>query len=244
MAAGKWNRVWIVPAVLLTVHAGLLAYSARVHSPTLIEPAHLAAGISHWQFGRFELYRVNPPLVRMLAALPALAAGARTDWSNFYEGPGARPVFTIGDDFVAANRGRTIWLMTLARWACIPLSLIGGVVCYLWADRLYGRRPALLALALWCFSPNILAHASLITADLGATALGIPDPGTLILSGDKAFVAAPGLFGDFDPHGVDKPLGAGKITTVKEDKAAGDYRFSSAFDRPLTDSREATRGSG
>ena len=110
-----------MPALLLTVQAGLLAYNAYMHSPTLNEPAHLAAGISHWQFGRFELYRVNPPLVRVVAALPVLAAGAKTDWSSFNDGPDARPVFTIGDDFVAANRGRTIWLMTL-----VPQITIDG----------------------------------------------------------------------------------------------------------------------
>jgi hypothetical protein len=58
---------------LLGTQAGLLAYSATRHSPTHLEPAFLAAGISHWQFGRFELYRVNPPLVRMFTALPLLA---------------------------------------------------------------------------------------------------------------------------------------------------------------------------
>lgn len=54
---------WAI-VVLLAIHTGLLAYSAYVHSPTLNEPGHLVAGLSHWKFGRFELYRVNPPLVR------------------------------------------------------------------------------------------------------------------------------------------------------------------------------------
>ena len=29
------------------------------------------------------------------------------------------------------------------------------------------------ALALWCFSPNILAHGQLVTPDIGATAMGL-----------------------------------------------------------------------
>ena len=169
----KPRHAWTLVAALLAVHAGLLAYSAYVHSPTLNEPGHLAAGISHWQFGRFELYRVNPPLVRMTAALPVLAAGVETDWSNFHEGPGARPVFAIGEDLIAANGERSFFLFMIARWACIPFSLIGGVVCFLWARDLYSTRAGLLATVLWCFSPNILAHASLITADAPATALGL-----------------------------------------------------------------------
>ncbi len=159
--------------VLLVIHSGLLAYSAYVHSPTLNEPGHLVAGLSHWKFGRFELYRVNPPLVRMVAALPVMAVGYEEDWSGFYEGPGARPVFPMGEDFVAANGERSFFLFMIARWACIPFSWIGAITCYLWARDLYGRPAGVMACVLWCFEPNTLAHASLITADVGGTALGV-----------------------------------------------------------------------
>jgi len=158
---------------LLAVHTGLLGYSAYVHSPTLNEPGHLVAGLSHWKFGRFELYRVNPPLVRMVAALPVMAAGYEEDWSGFHEGPGARPVFGMGEQFVAANGERSFFLFMVARWACIPFSWLGAVVCYLWARDLSGKPAGVMACTLWCFSPNILAHASLITADVGGTAFGV-----------------------------------------------------------------------
>ena len=160
-------------AFLLGFHALLLAWGAWRHSPTFNEPAHLVAGISNWQFGRFELYRVNPPLVRMVAALPVLAAGAETDWHRFYEKPGARPIFHMGQDFVAANGERSLWLVTIARWACIPFSLLGGYVCFRWACEILGYVCGLLALTLWCFSPNIMAHGQLITPDCAAAAMGV-----------------------------------------------------------------------
>ncbi|MBX3435231.1 MAG: glycosyltransferase family 39 protein [Pirellulales bacterium] len=159
-------------AALLLVHSGLLAYSAYVHSPTLNEPGHLVAGLSHWKFGRFELYRVNPPLVRMIAALPVMAVGYEEDWSGFYEGPGARPVFGMGEDLVAANGERSFFLFMIARWVCFPFSWLGAIVCYLWARDLFGRPAGVMACALWCFEPNILAHASLMTPDAHAAALG------------------------------------------------------------------------
>lgn len=159
--------------IILTIHIALLAYSGCVHSPTLNEPAHLVAGLSHWKFGRFELYRVNPPLVRMVAAAPVTILGYEEDWSGFYEGRGARPVFGMGADFIAANGPRACLLLTAARWACIPFSLLGAIVCYLWARDLYGRSAGVLACALWCFEPNILGHASLITPDAHAAALGM-----------------------------------------------------------------------
>jgi hypothetical protein len=160
-------------AVLLLIHTFLLAYSAYVHSPTLNEPGHLVAGLSHWKFGRFDIYSCNPPLVKMVAALPVMAAGYHEDWSGFYTGPGARPEFSMGEDFVAANGERSFFLFMIARWACIPFSWVGAMTCYLWARDLYGRPAGVFACLIWCFEPNILAHAALITPDAPATALGL-----------------------------------------------------------------------
>jgi hypothetical protein len=169
---------------ICSVHAALLGYGASVHSPTYNEPAHLTAGISYWQFGRFDVYSVNPPLVKMVAALPVLAAGCETDWSAFYAGPGARPEMALGEAFVHANGERALWLMTLARWACLPFSLLGALVCYCWArdlvdggvgggvDGAAGVWAGTLAASLWCFSPSILGHGQLMTPDVHASALG------------------------------------------------------------------------
>jgi hypothetical protein len=109
----------------------------------------------------------------MVAALPVMFVGYNEDWSSFYEGPGARPEIAIGENFVKANGERSFFLFMIARWACIPFSWLGAIVCYLWARDLYGRPSGVMACAIWCFEPNILAHASLITADAGATALGL-----------------------------------------------------------------------
>src|SRR5262249_1149441 len=106
--------VALLAMLLLGVQASLLAYSATTHSPTALEPAFLASGVYHWQTGRFELYRVNPPLVRMVAALPVLAVGCRTDWSRFSSSPGIRAEYGVGSDFVAANGPDFIRLMTYA----------------------------------------------------------------------------------------------------------------------------------
>lgn len=158
---------------LLAIQSGLLAYSAYVHSPTINEPGHLVAGLSYWKFSRFDVYNVNPPLVKLVAALPVMAVGYEEDWSGFYTGRGARPEFAMGEDFVAANGERSFFLFMIARWACIPFSWLGGIVCYLWARDLYGRPAGIIACAIWCFEPNILAHASLMTPDAHATSLGL-----------------------------------------------------------------------
>ncbi|MBW3538641.1 MAG: glycosyltransferase family 39 protein [Planctomycetes bacterium] len=158
-------------AALLLIHAALLAWSAAVHSPNTDEPAQLVAGISHWQLGRFELYRVTAPIVRLTAAVPVLLAQPETDWRAYRDSPGSRAEAAVSQHFIEANAPRIFWLITLARWACIPFSLVGGYLCFRWARELYGPAPGLMALALWCFSPNILAHGSLMTTDAAGAAL-------------------------------------------------------------------------
>jgi hypothetical protein len=163
---------WII--ALCCVHACLLGYSATRHSPTALEGPLLAAGVSHWELGRFELYRVNPPLVRMVAAMPVMLVGCNTDWSTYVEAPRLRPEYALGRHFIRINGERSFWLMTLARWACIPFSLIGGVFCFLWARELYLSSAAgLWALGLWCFNPVVLGNSELITNDTAAATLGL-----------------------------------------------------------------------
>ncbi len=165
------RRTRCLVAAILTSHAALLAWSATRQSPTFDEVAHLPAGLSHLRFGRFDLYCVNPPLVRTVAALPLLAAEPATDWKSYHGG--WRPEWCVGLDFLDANGERSLWLFTLARWACIPFSLLGAYVCWRWARELYGDGPGLVALTLWSFCPNILGHGQLVTPDVGAAAFGV-----------------------------------------------------------------------
>jgi hypothetical protein len=158
---------WLLPlgvGIVLT-QACLLAYSTHVHSPTPDEVAYLPGGISHWHFGRFELVRANPPLVRTLAAIPVILAGCKTDWSKFDETPGNRPEHAVGKDFLVANGSRSISLFNLARWACIPFALVGGIICWCWANELYGASAGFAAVGLWSFCPNILGNGALITPE-------------------------------------------------------------------------------
>lgn len=163
----------LIVAALLAFHAGLLAYAATRHSPSIDEIGHLPAGLNHWQLGRTEMYRVNPPLIRLVTVLPLLATDAEVEWARLENGYNKQLPFAIGRDFIQLNGRVSFWYFSLARWACIPFSLLGGYVCFLWARELYGPWAGLMALVLWSFDPNILAHGQMITPDVGAAALGI-----------------------------------------------------------------------
>jgi hypothetical protein len=174
--AGNADGSRLIPCaavLLLVTHGVLLAWAVPKHSPCIDEVGHLAAGVSHWVSGDFGLYRVNPPLVRLWATLPVVLSRPATDWRSLVTYPLNRAEYTVGADFVQANRSRALWYFTLARSVCIPLSLVGGYVCYRWAGELHGPPAGLIALILWCFCPNILAHGQMLTPDVGATALGV-----------------------------------------------------------------------
>ncbi len=165
----------MVFCVCLVIHASLLAVSSSLHCPVMDEVAHLPSGVYHWRTGFFNLYRVNPPLVRMLAALPVLAVGSDEDWGNIDDNGQLwmRPEFVVGFEYADANRSRLIQLMTFARWTIVPVSVIGAVVCWKWAGALFGWPAALVAATLWCFSPTVLAYGSLIVPDVAAASFGV-----------------------------------------------------------------------
>lgn len=163
-------------AILLSLQAILLAWGAVCHSPTYDEVAHLPAGLSHWERGDYHLYRVNPPLVRMIASLPVWFLGADTDWSRLDSvidsDTNKRIDFEVGAEFIAANGPRAFWLYTFARWACILFATIGGWAVWRWSRKLYGDGSAILAVALWTFSPMVIGHGQLITPDVAAASMG------------------------------------------------------------------------
>ncbi len=174
MRQTKGRACAVMAGAILALQGALLAFSAAVHTPTIDEPAHLGSGIAIWQSGRFDLYCVNPPLVRALAAVPLVASGL--EWRADADCPESVPrrEFAVGTSFLRSRSfGEAVWSVALARWACIPLVLWGGLVCYRFARELYGPSAGLMAAALWCFCPNVLGHGSLITPDAGAAAMGI-----------------------------------------------------------------------
>ena len=163
----------VVVVAILIAHTILVVYLSIVHSPTNGEVPALSAGIYHLTKGDFDLFRVNPPLVRSVAAIPVLFYRPATNWSNHRDILASRDEFPIGIEFIHLNQENVFWYFTIARWACIPFTLLGAIVCFLWAKELYGEKCGLIALSLWCFSPTILGHAATIGPDLPAAACGV-----------------------------------------------------------------------
>ncbi|HZV04529.1 MAG TPA: glycosyltransferase family 39 protein [Gemmataceae bacterium] len=170
------RTVWIVRlsiAVILLIHALLLLDGSRKNFVVIDEAGHLVAGISHWTTGTYSMYRVNPPLARMLAVIPVFLLHPDTKAIQPVLGTAKRAEFECANPFALDNAERYLDILFLARLAGILWSCLGGWLVYRWGSDLYSNRAGLLALVLWCFNPSILAHAQVVTPDLPATVAGL-----------------------------------------------------------------------
>jgi hypothetical protein len=165
-------RIAIVGLILLqTISVGVTGWMT---SPVLDELPHLVSGIAHWTTGTFDLYRVNPPLVRMIAAAPLVATGCEADWQGGWPVDAySRPEFGLGRQF-AQDQGKDVFrTFALARWSCLPFLWLGCWTCYRWARELYGAPAGVAALAAWCVCPNVQAWGATICPDMPAAATGL-----------------------------------------------------------------------
>ena len=171
-----WTRTRLALAVglLLAVHVGLAVTSLIQENPTIDEVIHLPAGITYWQRGTFRLYHHNPPLVKLVAALPVLATGVKT--GPLYQLPYWRMEppnkSAFAHRFTAENAPDYFELFTRARLVMPLFSVLGGLVVFAWSSRLYGGLAGLLSLPLWVFCPNVLEVLP-VTTDVAAASFAV-----------------------------------------------------------------------
>ncbi len=139
-----WNRPRLLLSVvgLLLVQAVLAVSSLVRENPTIDEVVHLPAGITYWQRGTFRLYHHNPPLVKLIAALPVMAGGVVTAplyQSKFWrQEPPNKAV--IAQEFTGINASDYFELFTRARLVMPFFAIVGGLVVFAWSRRCTGAR--------------------------------------------------------------------------------------------------------
>ena len=147
------SRLWI-PTILLALFAAQSLWFIGTQSLTYDEPAHIIAGVEAWQQGRFEHWNDHPPLGRLWLTLPLARAHAEFEWQELTSGfrvTAMRP----GPEAIA---WRTRPMNTL-------LGLALGLAVWFAARGLFSEGAANLSLALFAFTPSLIAHFSLVTTD-------------------------------------------------------------------------------
>ncbi len=172
-SAGKRTRFLcaIVVGCVLILHVLLLMFSACRRSPTSEELGALAAGVWHWQSGRFDLGRESPPLPRLLAAIPAFVCGVRLDEIGRERPLRADTIDSRVRRLASAAGERIVWWTITGRLLCIPISLLGAGVCYWWAQGLFGPRGGMCAVIWWCFSPSVLGEGVFVASAVSNSSL-------------------------------------------------------------------------
>ena len=158
-------RFWLPVAAALAVHAALGISAASRLTPTHDEYWHLPVGLLNLKQARFDFDNLNPPLCRIAAALPLRCASAQIGSTDV-----KRDALGWGDNFLEANGAQYRTWFLIGRSVIVLISVLGGLATAVWARELFGDGAGCLAAVLWAFEPNLLAHGSLVTTDMGAAA--------------------------------------------------------------------------
>jgi len=145
--------------------AAELALSARQQSQTFDEACHLFAGYRYWKNVDFGINPEHPPLVKLVAATPLLPLRLRVPTVPI--GDFKAVEFSGGREFLYANSAST--LLWRSRLAVSLFTLALAFSVFLVTNSLFGAGPAFLALLLFVFEPNFLAHGTLLTTDVAVT---------------------------------------------------------------------------
>jgi 4-amino-4-deoxy-L-arabinose transferase-like glycosyltransferase len=152
----------VLVAGLLLVLVAELWLSVRQETQTWDEGAHIYAGYSYWTRADFGINPEHPPLLKLLASLPLLQLPIRPPVLQNREFK--LEEFAGAHDLLYANDAGQILLRT--RMAASLLCVVLGLLIFLAASEMFGSTAGLLALLLFVFEPNFLAHGALVTTDV------------------------------------------------------------------------------
>lgn len=135
-------------------------------SGTVDEIAHIPAGYSYVKYLDFRLNPEHPPLAKALASIPLSFMhlnGIKNDWSwekiNQWE---------AGWQFIYQNGNNPDQILFWSRLPLILLAMGLGLLLFLWANKWYGKKIALITLLLYALYPDVLGHGHLVTTDVAA----------------------------------------------------------------------------
>ncbi len=164
----KHTWAYLVAVLLVGLFFAQAVSNLAAQSPVVDEPSHIARAMAYWRVGDLRLQIGHPPLIHALAGLPLLLEPGVPQLTRL---PGWQPLER------EKLNGHALWdegrptdrIVFLARWPVLMLALLLGALIFRWAGERLGIRAAIAALFLFAFDPNLLAHAVLITTDLGVT---------------------------------------------------------------------------
>ena len=159
----------IATAILILFFGVSLSISSQ-DSTIMDEQAHIPAGYSYVRYGDMRLNPEHPPLLKDLAGIPILFLNPifptnAPEWIT-----GINEQWVMGDKLLHQEGNDAQAITFWARLPILILSVVLGIVLYLWVSEWLGIGAGLFALTLYAFDPNILGHNHFVTTDLGIAA--------------------------------------------------------------------------
>ncbi len=142
----------------------VLCLVGRQESQTFDEANHILAGYRYWMCADFAANSEHPPMVKLLATVPLLFQNVKVPIPLCGSSHSPHQDFLDGRAFLYSNDADSILFRTRLFAAVFTVAL--GVIVFVSARRMFGDGPAVIALAIFVFEPNILAHGFLVTTDM------------------------------------------------------------------------------
>ncbi len=165
---------WILFIFLLLVLFGQCLFFAWDAGQTVDETFYNGSGYPIVRYNNYGFLGEHPPLMMQLGSLPLLLIQPNFPINDPVRLPGNDPTMMdlskTGSKFLYEMGNDPHLILFLERLPVIFLTLILGAVLFHWAYSLYGAGGALLSLFLFATCPNIIAHGSIFTTDMGVTA--------------------------------------------------------------------------
>ncbi|MFI0368965.1 ArnT family glycosyltransferase [Actinomadura sp. 1N219] len=162
-APARRRRQWLLGLVVVALLAEMafaMVSTAVRQSPTIDEPVYVAAGVIYLKERDLRPNAEHPPLGKLIIGAGAVLTGPRLDpaFPGDQQAVGRHLLYESGNDAQG--------LLLAARLPVIVLTLLFGLVVFAFARDLTGPGGGLVALALYAFSPDVIAHGSLATLDV------------------------------------------------------------------------------
>jgi hypothetical protein len=169
------RRTWVAATVvtLMLIMTAQIVHAIHGASLTWDEGDHIFAGYESWKTGDLGMNPEHPPMVKMVATLPLLPLqltvpklqGRYFKTESYMDG--RELLFRNGP----ANGGHysSETLVLRVRLFAMVFTLAAALLVFFAAQEMFSTTAGLIALAIFCFEPNLLAHGAYVTTDMGAS---------------------------------------------------------------------------
>ena len=165
LRSAKRHHAYEIAALclLLIVLSLQLFFSVRRESQTWDEANHIFTGYRTWTDADYGLNPEHPPLLKLFVTVPLLSLQPKSPplEERFFK----EDAFLRGKEFLYQNDPEKI--LSRTRTLAATLTLLAALIVFLGTREMFGTGAAFIALALFTFDPNLLAHGALITTDVG-----------------------------------------------------------------------------